>query len=36
LDAAALDLLNIAAELRPLSEREANQIATVKRRMGWR
>ena len=35
LDAAALDLLNIAAELRPLSDREAKQIATVKRRMGW-
>ncbi len=35
LDAAALDLLNIAAELRPMSVREAKQIATVKQRMGW-
>lgn len=35
LDAAAASLLTIASELRPLSEREALQVATVRKRMGW-
>lgn len=35
IDAAALDLVNIAAELRPMSDRETTQVASIKARLGW-
>ena len=35
LDAAALDLVEIAEGLRPLSDREAAQVAAVRGRLGW-
>lgn len=35
IDAAALDLVNIAAGLRPMSDRESGQVAAIKARLGW-
>lgn len=35
-DAAALDLLNIAIGLRPLSENEKLQVAAIKNRLNWK
>jgi hypothetical protein len=35
LDAAARDLVEIAEGLRPLSDREAAQVAAVRGRLGW-